>query len=431
MGDFLELLRRNRNYRWMWFGQIVSEIGDHFNTIAVFSLLLARTGSGVVISGVMLARAIPMILAGPIAGVALDRMDRKKLMLWSDIVRGVVGLLFVFALASDAIWPFYVLSGLLMFASPFFTSGRTAILPTIANAAELHTANSLTQTTKYMTVTLGTLLGGISAAGLGFEAAFLINGLSFFFSAWMVALLVTQKGHFRPERKALTEQDVAKPWREYRDGLRYLRSQPLMFGIGMLHVGWATGGGAAQILFSLFGEVVFNRGPAGIGMVWSAAGVGLLAGGAVAHWLGPRLSHKGYLWTISASHMLHGLSYMCFSQSPTIWIGMLFVGLSRSGVGAENVLNQGQLLTHVDDAYRGRVYSTIESMTWGMMMVSLSVAGLASDHVSPRVIGAWAGGLATLTACLWTWAHVAGKLPEPARAARVTEELEISTPPNM
>jgi MFS family permease len=244
-------------------------------------------------------------------------------------------------------------------------------------------------------------------------------------------LLVTEKGHFRPERKALTEQDVAKPWREYRDGLRYLRSQPLMFGIGLLHVGWATGGGAAQILFSLFGEVVFNRGPAGIGMVWSAAGVGLLVGGAVAHWLGPRLSHKGYLWTISASHMLHGLSYICFSQSPTIWIGMLFVGLSRSGVGAENVLNQGQLLTHVDDAYRGRVYSTIESMTWGMMMISLTVAGLASDHASPRVIGAWAGGLATLTACLWTWAHVAGKLPEPARAATVTDELEISTPPNM
>ncbi len=78
MGDFLKLLRRNRNYRYTWFGQLVSEIGDHFNTIAVFSLVLDRTGSGAVVSGVMLARAIPMILAGPIAGVALDRMDRKS-----------------------------------------------------------------------------------------------------------------------------------------------------------------------------------------------------------------------------------------------------------------------------------------------------------------------------------------------------------------
>lgn len=431
MGDFLKLLRENRNYRWMWLGQIVSEIGDHFNTIAVFSLLLHRTGSGAVVSAVMLARAIPMILAGPVAGVALDRMDRKKLMLWSDLARGVFGLLFVFAVNYEPVWPFYVLSALLMFASPFFTSGRTAILPSITSPEELHTANSLTQTTKYMTVTLGTLFGGMSAAGLGFEAAFLINGLSFFFSGWMVALLRAEKGHFRPARKALTEQDVAKPWHEYRDGLRYLRSQPLMLGIGLLHVGWAMGGGAAQILFSLFGEVVFARGPSGIGLVWSAAGVGLLVGGSLAHWLGPKLSHKAYLWTISASHLLHGLSYICFSQSPTIWIGMLFVGLSRSGVGMENVLNQGQLLTHVDDAYRGRVYSTIESMTWGMMMISLTIAGLASDHVSPRVIGAWAGGLATLTACLWTWAHLAGKLPEPARTGIDRDELEIRTQPRM
>jgi MFS family permease len=137
------------------------------------------------------------------------------------------------------------------------------------------------------------------------------------------------------------------------------------------------------------------------------------------------------LWTIGVSHLLHGLSYICFSQSPTIWIGMLFVGLSRTGVGVENVLNQAQLLTHVDDAFRGRVYSTIESMTWGMMMISLTVAGLATDHVSPRVIGAWAGGFAVLTACLWTWAHLAGKLPEPPREGIDPDDIEIRTQPRM
>ncbi|MCB1019787.1 MAG: MFS transporter, partial [Acidobacteria bacterium] len=130
-------------------------------------------------------------------------------------------------------------------------------------------------------------------------------------------------------------------------------------------------------------------------------------------------------------HLLHGLSYVAFSQSPTIWIAMLFVGLSRTGVGIENVLNQEQLLRHVDDEYRGRVYSTIESMTWGMMMISLTIAGLASDHVSPRVIGAWAGGVATFTALLWTWAHMAGKLPEPAVEGIDPAELEIRTQPRM
>ena len=74
MNDFPALLRRNRNYRYTWTGQVVSEIGDHFNNIAVFSLALANTGSGLVVSGIMLSRAIPAVLAGPIAGVVLDRL---------------------------------------------------------------------------------------------------------------------------------------------------------------------------------------------------------------------------------------------------------------------------------------------------------------------------------------------------------------------
>ena len=77
MSDFVALLRSNRNYRYAWLGQVVSEIGDHFNNIAVFSLALHATGSGLVVSGVMLARAVPAILVGPLAGVLLDRAEER------------------------------------------------------------------------------------------------------------------------------------------------------------------------------------------------------------------------------------------------------------------------------------------------------------------------------------------------------------------
>ena len=79
MADLVDLLRSNRNYRCTWLGQVVSEIGDYFNNIAVFSLVMQTSGSGLVVSGVMLARAIPAVLAGPIAGVVLDRFDRKRI----------------------------------------------------------------------------------------------------------------------------------------------------------------------------------------------------------------------------------------------------------------------------------------------------------------------------------------------------------------
>ena len=81
------LLRQNRNYRYTWMAQVVSEVGDYFNNIAVFALVMEKSGSGLVVTGVMLARAIPAVLAGPVAGVLSDRLDRKRIMICSDLVR--------------------------------------------------------------------------------------------------------------------------------------------------------------------------------------------------------------------------------------------------------------------------------------------------------------------------------------------------------
>ena len=90
MSDFTDLLRRNRNYRYTWFGQVVSEVGDHFNNIAVFSLVMSLTGSGKVVSGVLLARGLAMLAGGPLAGVLLDRFDRRQMMIGSDLFRAAI-----------------------------------------------------------------------------------------------------------------------------------------------------------------------------------------------------------------------------------------------------------------------------------------------------------------------------------------------------
>src|SRR5579864_2860351 len=108
MLSFRALLAQNRNYRYTWTGQVVSEIGDHFNNIAVFSLALANTRSGLVVSGVMLSRAIPAVLAGPIAGVLLDRLDRKRIMIISDLIRAAVALCFILTVNRHDTWLLYV-----------------------------------------------------------------------------------------------------------------------------------------------------------------------------------------------------------------------------------------------------------------------------------------------------------------------------------
>ena len=433
MKAFVSLLRENRNYRYTWVGQVVSEVGDHFNNIAVFSLAVkaAHEGqeSGMLVTGVLLSRAIPAMLAGPLAGVLLDRLDRKRIMIASDLTRAVVAAGFIFTVVHPSAWLLYLLSALLMLASPFFTSGRAAILPSIASEEELHTANSLTQTTQWTTLSIGTFLGGTSVMGFGYQWAFAANSLSFVFSALCISRLFLPGRGFLPPRRALTEAEVVRPWHEYKEGLRYMRTVPLIMGLLMVNVGWATGGGAAQILFTLFGEIVFQRGPEGLGMVWGCAGIGLLIGGAFAYTIGRRLSFRNYKRTISICYVIHGGSYVLFSQARHFGWALVFIGLSRAGVGVSSVLNMSQLLRIVPDAFRGRVFSTMESIQWSVMMVSMLLAGVASQFWDPRLIGAIAGVLSSTTAIFWGWANWTGRLPEPKREGIEPEEIEVHGEP--
>ena len=425
MSAFADLLRTNRNYRFTWSGQVVSEVGDHFNNIAVLSLAMEHGHPGLVVTGVFLSRAIANLIAGPIAGVLLDRMNRKRIMIASDLARAVIALGFIVCLTYKADWLIFLLSAMLMFASPFFTSGRASILPGIATPEELHVANTMTQTTSWASLTIGAFLGAIGAHS-GYEIAFSFNALSFLISAACISQLKRAQG-FKP---AGLEKKQKTGILQYREGLRYMKSTPLVAGIVLISVGWASGGGAAQILFSLFGEKVFHAGPMGIGVIWGCAGIGLLIGGSIGYYLGKRLSFAQYKRTIAIVYLLHGGAYVLFSQMPTLAWACVFIALSRGAVAVSSVMNFSQLLRHVEDRYRGRVFATMESITWSVMMLSMMAAGAASISYSPRVIGMWSGIISSTTAIFWTWANWSGRLPEPPmQPVTAFEEAEVKAEP--
>ena len=426
MSAFTQLLRTNRNYRFMWSGQVVSEVGDHFNNIAVLSLAMEHPHAGLVVTGVFLSRAVSMLVAGPIAGVLLDRLNRKRVMIASDLVRGVIALGFILSLTYKADWLLFVLSAMLMFASPFFTSGRASILPGIATPQELHAANTMTQTTSWASLTIGAFLGAVGLQA-GYVVAFGFNALSFMVSALCISQLHRAEG-FRAVQVQVGagKQQTTTGFAQYREGLRYMRGAPLVAAVAMVSVGWASGGGAAQVLFSLFGEKVFRAGPAGIGIIWGCAGIGLLLGGTTGYWLGKRLNFVQYKRTIAIVYVIHGGAYVLFSQMPTIGWACVFIALSRAAVAVSSVLNFSQLLHHVEDRFRGRVFATLESLTWSTMMLSMMAAGAASTSFSPRTIGAWAGAISSTTAIFWTWANWRGWLPEPP--VQVVGELDEVVP---
>jgi len=412
MPGVLALLEQNRNYRYTWMGQVVSEIGDYFNNIAVFALVMEKSSSGLIVSGVMLSRAIPAVLAGPVAGVVLDRMDRKRILIASDLVRAVVALAFLLTIHQPRPWLLYVLSAGLMFASPFFSAGRAAILPTIASDDELHTANSMTQTTQSITLTVGTMVAGYTTHLFGYHWAFILNSASFVFSAWCIWHLVAPDG-FRAERAVPAESRA--PFHDFREGLAYMWSVPLMVGIALISVGWAMGGGAAQILFALFGEQVFHRGAEGIGSIWGFAGIGLMLGGATGHLIGRQIRFAWYKRAVTISYVVHGATYMLFSQVASYPAALVLMMFSRVGMAVTSVLNNSQLLRHTPNQFRGRVFSTLESLRWSVMIVSMAAAGIASQFAGPRLIGLVAGALGSVTAVAWGWMDWSGRLPEPGR----------------
>jgi len=411
MTGVVALLERNRNYRRTWIGQVVSEVGDYFNNVAVLALAMEKSGSGLVVSGVLLSRAIPAVAAAPVAGVLLDRFDRRTIMVASDLVRALVAAGFLLAIHEPRPWLLYALSAALMFASPFFTSGRSAILPSIASSDELHAANSLTQITSWATASVGALAGGYGAAKLGYGWAFIANAVSFLVSAacvWGVRVPGGLRAARAPSAASMTS------WQEYREGLAYIWSVPLMLGIAVISFGWALGGGAAQVLFALFGETVFHRGPAGIGSIWGFAGIGLLLGGAVAYVAGSRLGFAGYKRLVTLCYVTHGVTYMLFSQTGSYPAALLWMMLSRDGMAAASVMNTAQLLRHTPDRLRGRVFSTMESVRWSVMIVSMAAAGIASQHYGPRAIGLVAGAFGVVTALGWAWCDRGGRILEPS-----------------
>ena len=118
---------------------------------------------------------------------------------------------------------------------------------------------------------------------------------------------------------------------------------------------------------------------------------------------------------------MHGAAYMLFSQASTYSLALVAMMFSRIGMAVTSVLNNLQLLRHTPDQFRGRVFATMESLRWSMMIVSMAAAGIASQYYSPRTIGLIAGALGLVTALAWAWCDWTGRLPEPSEEAAIAE----------
>jgi predicted MFS family arabinose efflux permease len=357
-----------------------------------------------VVSAVLLSRTVPAVLFGPAAGVLADRFKRRTLLLAADYIRAVLALGFLLVGAREQMGLAYLFGALLTAVSIFFTTAKNASIPELCAPEELMTANALTGSTTAIMQMLGGALGGFAVQGLGYRGAFTLNALSFLVSAGLILRI-----RF-PELQIVRGDRKDKPSyaREFWEGLRFVRHQPIVLGLLLVGVGWATGGGAAQILFSLFAVDVYRAGESGIGILYSAAGFGIVVGATASNALFRHQSFAVTKWVIGISMVLTGVFYSIFSFTQTLWAGVLWIALSRVVMGINNIIGTTLLMNTVPADFRGRTFSVKESVVIFSMVVSMLLAGIAQRYVGPHSIALVAGILTLLTGVLWLAANWAG-----------------------
>ena len=315
-----------------------------------------------------------------------------------------------------------------MLASPFFTAGRTSILPAIATRQELHAANSLTQTTQWTTLAIGAFLGGTSVMQFGYSMAFLGNALSFLASALCIAQLYLPGTGFVPPRKALTETEVVRPWHEYVEGLRYMRSVPLIFALR-----WSMWGGrreaarrrSSSASSARSSSTAARRAWEHLGMRRDRTPDRRSAGvhpGAAAQLHQLQAQHRYLLRR--ARRKLHPLQPgEEFLAGPGAHCAL--AGGRGVQLGDEHVAPLAERVERISGT--GIRHPGIDHLDGDAGFADAGGRGFADWD--PRTIGALAGALSSTTAFFWGWANWRGRLPEPALEGVEPEEIEVHGEP--
>lgn len=413
MNPYRALLARNRDYRLLWFGQVVSQLGDWFNSVAVYALLLELTGTATSVALMIIVQFLPMALVGPIAGVVVDRVNRRRLMVGADIVRGLLVLGLLFVDGPGQVWIVYTLMGGAVAATAFFEPARTASIPSVTGRDQLLTANALSSATWSAMLAIGAGVGGLVTAVLGRNAAFAINALSFFASAVFIGRTRFEARPPSTPRAAGLAAMTGIP--DLVDGARFVRSDRRVAVLMFVKAAWGMAGGVL-LLMTIFGERVFPVGghaAAGIGLLYAARGVGAGVGPILARaWLGQHADAMRR--AIAPSFLLVSGFYLALGWAPGLAWASIAVAGSHAAGSVLWVFSTVLLQMAVPDRFRGRVFSVELALGMVVSAASTYACAIALDHyrVSPFVLTRVLGVLFVLPAIGWILAERwAGRTP--------------------
>lgn len=400
---YLQLTLKNHDFRNLWFGQIVSLLGDWFNLIASAALIGQLTGSGLAVGGLFVVRMLAPFLISPAGGVLADRYNRKHLLILSDLARALVVLGFLLVRTAGDVWLLYTLTAIQLAITGIFFPTRNAILPDIVDRDELGTANTLTSVTWSVMLTVGAALGGLVAGSWGFRPAFIVDSLSFLLSALFISR-VAYSHRPRTDAGDLHPRVVAG---EYLDGLRYLGSRTPLLLVALHKAAISLfSNGAFQVIQVRIAESIFVIGEGGgisLGLIYTAAGIGTGLGPVLARRLTgdrklPMAVAIGVGYAITAAGLL--------LSAPLASFALVLLGNAlRSFGGGINWVFSTQLLFQLAPAeVRGRVFSTEFALFTLASAIGAAAGGWALDSSGLSIGGLLAvlGAVTLLPGLLWS-----------------------------
>ncbi len=435
---YLRLIRTNHNFRNLWYGQIVSLLGDWFNLIASAALISRLSGSSLAIGGLFVVRMLAPFLISPMAGVIADRYNRKHVLIITDLSRAAVVFGFLLIRDPDDIWLLYVLTALQLAISGIFFPTRNAILPDLVAPEELGTANALSSTTWSVMLALGAALGGLVAGGWGISPAFIIDALTFLLSAVFIARI-----HYRPLLPVTTaDLRPTTVLSEYLAGLRYLKDQIDILIITLQKAVWGlVAGGAFQVLQVEISKGIFPIGEGGgisLGILYAVAGVGTGIGPLLTRrFTGDR--ERPLRMAIALGYGLTTIGLIVIATLSSLLVVSLGNFVRAFGGGLNWVFSTQLLLMLVPARVRGRIFATEFAFFTLASAISTAAGGWALERasLSYEQLMLVMGVGSMLVGVLWLAWITFRRVPEPPpvplmETTPVSQSFEhpVATPPS-
>ncbi len=385
MARFRHLLR-DRNFFFLWFGQIISNFGDRLNQMALIGLVHSRTpGSTLELAKLISFTVLPVFLIGPIAGIYVDRWNRKYTMIGCDLLRGF--LVFIIPLAviySRGMLPIYAIVFLVFSITRFFLPSKLSIIPDIVSKDRLLLANSLISTTMMIATILSFGFGGILVFKLGVRGSFYVDSISYFLSAVTIAFIFVKERaqrHIRYER--LNSTALSSILEEIKEGFRYLRSHKDVRLVSNILFLLMSGVGAVYVIIIVFIQEALGSATRDLGFLVMFLGLGLFLGSILYGRLGQRFSRqKTMFFALSITGALVILFTILVEQTSSFFLaGAISLLL---GVFISPMIVSSNTLMHevIPDELRGRIFSSLEIIIHIAFLASLLLFSIFGEFVN-------------------------------------------------